>query len=97
MHPDRRSLRQFTPVKSPPPSPRGERGRVFDIWIFSDLDDLSFDLLSEMEDPEGGSVNKGACGGAGVEEVDIFDLMIRRGMAVAVNNRIDLVKFSPDA
>jgi len=50
-----------------------------------------------MEDPEGGPVNKRARGGARVEEGDIFDLMIRGGMAMAVNNCIDFVKFSPDA
>ena len=58
--------------------------------------DLALDLLSEMEDTKGGSVNKRARRGARVEEGDISDLMIRGGMAMAVNNRIDFVKFSPD-
>jgi hypothetical protein len=50
-----------------------------------------------MEDPKGGSVNKGTRGGTGVEEVDILDLMIRRRMAVTVNNGIYIIEFPPDA
>jgi hypothetical protein len=41
-------------------------------------------------------MNKRAGGRAGVEEVDIFYLMIRRDMGVAIDNRIHLIKFSPD-
>ena len=61
-----------------------------------DLDDFPFNPLSKMQDSKGRSVNKRARRGARVEEGDVFDLMIRRGMAMAVNNRIDFVKFSPD-
>ena len=41
-------------------------------------------------------MNKRAGGGAGVEEVNIFDLMICRSMGVPIDNRIDLIKFSSD-
>ena len=50
-----------------------------------------------MEDSKAGSVNKGTRGRTGVEEVDIFDLVIRRGMAVTVDNGIHFIEFLPDA
>jgi uncharacterized protein YukJ len=62
-----------------------------------DLNDLSFDLLAEMEDSESGSVNKRPGGRTRIEEMDIFDLMICRGMAVTVNNGIHFIEFLPDA
>ena len=63
----------------------------------SNFDDLALYPLPEMEDPEGGSVNKRTRGRTGVEELDIIDPMIRRGVAVTINNGIHLIEFSPDA
>jgi hypothetical protein len=42
-------------------------------------------------------MDKRTGGGAGVEEVNIFDPMIRRGMGVAINNDIDFIEFFSDA
>ena len=62
-----------------------------------DFDDLAFYSLSEIEDSKAGSVNKGTGGRTRVEEGYIFGLMIRRGMAVTVNNRVHFIEFPPDA
>lgn len=67
------------------------------IFNFLNFNNLTLYLFSEMENPEGGSVNKRAGGGTGVEEVNVFYLMIRRGMGVAINNRIHFIEFSSDA
>jgi hypothetical protein len=42
-------------------------------------------------------MDKRAGGGAGIEEIYIFYLTIRRGMGVAINNDIDFIEFSSDA
>jgi hypothetical protein len=65
--------------------------------LFLNFDDLALDLFFEVEDAEGSFMNKRTGGGTGVEEVNIFYLMIRRGVSVAINNRIHFVKFSSDA
>ena len=42
-------------------------------------------------------MNERAGGGAGVEEENVFHLVIRRGVSVAINDCVDLMKFSSDA
>jgi hypothetical protein len=61
------------------------------------FDDLALDLLSEVQNTEGGFMNKRAGGGAGVEKIDVLDLMICRGVSVTVNDGIDFIKFFSDA
>ena len=64
---------------------------------FLNLDDLPFDLLSEVEYAEGGFMNERAGGGTGVEEENIFYLMICRRVGMAINNGIHFIEFSSDA
>jgi hypothetical protein len=61
------------------------------------LDDLALYFLFKVENAQGSLMNKRASGGAGVEEINIFNLMIYWGVGMAINNGVDLIKFSPDS